>query len=131
MQPKVKFDFVCIFYANGVDQKVSIRGINHNLPEDRTVMTLFGERTRLDDYIRNYYVAKINSFDNLIHESAKLYIADSYPVKPDSYYSSTNYVVEIDLTSTAREVYQKFHSRFPGSAKPIVILKLYYVTRQV
>ena len=89
MQPKVKFDFVCIFYANGVDQKVSIRGINHNLPEDRTVMTLFGERTRLDDYIRNYYVAKINSFDNLIHESTKLYMADSYPVKPDSYYSCT------------------------------------------
>ena len=61
MEPKVELDFVCIFYADGVDQKVLIRGINHNLPEDRTVMTLFGERTSLNDYIRKFYVAQIKS----------------------------------------------------------------------
>ena len=51
MEPKFKLDFLCIFYADGVDQKVLIRGINHNLPEDCTVMTLFGESTSLNDFI--------------------------------------------------------------------------------
>ena len=51
MEPKFKLDFLCIFYADGVDQNVLIRGINHNLPEDCTVMTLFGESTSLNDFI--------------------------------------------------------------------------------
>ena len=67
MQPKVEFDPLCIFYADGIDLKVSIRGINHNLAKDRKIMNLFGERTTLDDYIRNFYAAKINSLNNLIY----------------------------------------------------------------
>ena len=63
----VEFDFLSVIYADGVDQMVWIRNVNQNLPEDRKVINLFDERTTLDDYIRNFYAAKINSLNNLIY----------------------------------------------------------------
>ena len=121
MQTMVEFDFLCVLYVDGIDQKVSISRVNYNLPEYSTVMTLF----------KISQVDEIYSLKNLIYLSARLFISVSDPAKPNSYYSSTNYVVEINLNSTAGVVLETFNSRFPGSGKPIVILKLYYVTRQI
>ena len=121
MQKMVEFDFLCVLYVDGIDQKVSISRVNHNLPEYSTVMTLF----------KISQVAEIYSLNNLIYLSARLFISVSDPAKPNSYYSSTNYVVEINQNSTAGAVLETFNSRFLGLGKPIVILKLYYVTRQI
>ena len=117
----VEFDFLSILYADGVDQMVWIRNVNQNLPEDRKVITVY----------KNSRVVEIFSFKNLTYDCAKLFIAVSDPAKPDCYYSSTNCVVEINLNSTAGAVLETFNSHFPGSAKPMVILKMYYVTRQI
>ena len=116
----VEFDFLCVLYVDGIDQKVSISRVNYNLPEYSTVMTLF----------KISQVAEIYSLNNLIHLNARLLISVSDPAKPDCYYSCTNNFVEINLNSTAGAVLQTFNSRFPGSAKPMVIFKLYYVRRQ-
>ena len=117
----VEFDFLSVIYADGVDQMVWIRNVNQNLPEDRKVITVY----------KNRRVVEIFSFKNLNYDCAKLFITVSDPAKPDCYYSCTDNVLEIGLNSTAKEVRQTFNSHFPGSAKPMVILKMYYVTRQI
>ena len=68
-------------------------------------------------------------FVQMICRSSSLFIAVSNPDwKPNCYYSCTTNVVQTELNSTAGEVCQKFKARFPGSVKPMVILKLHHTT---
>ena len=124
-QTMVVFDILFVVYENGEDKLISDRGVDRELPEDRTIMSVTGEGTRLVDVIRNLHKDEINPLNNLMYECAKLYIAD--PGHPDDYYCTAADIEEIDLNSTAGEMRQKFSDRFPGSDKPMVVLKLFYV----
>ena len=121
----VVFDILFVVYENGDDIFYSSRGVDRELPEDRTIMSVSGEGRRLVDVIRNTHKDDIDPLKRLMFQCAKLYIAD--PEHPDRYYINTAEVEEIDLNSTAGEVMQKFSERFPGSKKPMVVLKLFYV----
>ena len=127
----VQFDILFIFYANNKGKLISARGVDRQLPEDRTITTVDGVQTRLDDHVRRVHEAKFNPYNNLMYECAKLYIAVSNPQYESCHYCCTKDVVEVDLNSTAGEVRQKFESCFPGADKPMVILKLFYVTRRI
>ena len=119
----MEFDFLCVLYVDGVDQKIPISRVNHSVPEDCIVMDLF----------KISQVTEIYSLDNLISciDYASMFIAVSDPDwKPNCYYSCTTNVVQTELNSTAGEVRNKFKARFPGSVKPMVILKLYYTRKK-
>ena len=125
----INSDSLIIGYVDNSVEYVSERKVNINIPEDNKAIEWDGEGN-FDDYMRSVQEHQLRNL-NLTFESAKVYIAVSNPEFPDDYYAGTSNIEEIDLSSTAKEVYQKFHSRFPESVKPMIILKLYYVTRQI
>ena len=53
-----------------------------------------------------------------------MYIRDLQQERP-------NRVMEIDMNSTAGEILRLTKERIPWTVKPLVILKLFYVERQV
>ena len=125
-----KLDIMFICYTNGNLKFLSGKEVNQNISEDQKIVEWDGVGN-FSDFTRSWEEYELNlTEDNLLHKSAKMYITVSSSEFSDDYYASTSDVVEIDLNSTAGEVRQKFNSRFPESIKPMVILKLYYVTRQ-
>ena len=123
----LNFDSLTIGYIDNNLKYVSDRKVNTNIPEDNKVIEWNGEGN-YDDYIRSLRERQLR---NLLFECAKVYIAVSNPELLDHYYAGNSDIEEFDPNSTAKEVYQQFHSRFPESVKPMIILKLYYVTRQI
>ena len=121
------FDSLIICYTDSCLDFLTKREVNQNISEDAKIIELDGVGN-LDDYLRS--LLDLTEY-NLFFECAKLYIAVSNPELSDDFYEDTSDIEEINLNSTAKEAYQKFRSRFPGSAKPMSILKLYYVTRQI
>ena len=57
-----------------------------------------------------------------------MYIAD--PQHDDYNYGSADDLHEIDLYSTAGEIFQNSKKMFPLAEKPLVIVKLFYVSTQ-
>ena len=123
----INSDSLIIGYTDNSVEYVSERKVNINIPEDNKAIEWDGEGN-FDDYMRSVHEHQLR---NLSFECAKVFIAVSSPELSDRYYADTSNIEEIDPSSTAKEVYQKFHSRFPESVKPMIILKLYYVTRQI
>ena len=121
------FDSLIICYTDNCLDFMTKREVNQNFSEDAKIIELDGVGN-LDDYLRSLLDF---TEDNSFFECAKLYIAVSNPELSDDFYEDTSDIEEINLNSTVKEAYQKFRSRFPGSAKPMLILKLYYVTRQI
>lgn len=127
----VIFDILIISYANNAPKVLSPRGVNEDLSEDCKVMTASGESARLDDKVRRMHEANLNvAENNLMYKCTKLYVTASGPGISDNFFAVASDVVEIDLNATAGEAHRTFNSQFPGEDKPMVIVKLFYVTRQ-
>ena len=125
----INSDSLIIGYTDNSVEYVSERKVNINIPEDNKAIEWDGEGN-FDDYMRSVQEHQLRNL-NLTFESAKVYIAVSNSELSDHYYAGNIDIEEFDPNSTAKEVYQQFHSRFPESVKPMIILKLYYVTRQI
>ena len=62
------------------------------------------------------------------YEGTRLYLAD--PKHEDYYYESADDLQKIDMDLTAGEVIQKAKELFPFTEKPLVIVKMFYVSKQ-
>ena len=128
----IKFDILVISYADNAPKYLTPRGVNLELSEDHKIIIIDEIGTRLEDQVRSLHEPKLNMAENnLMYKCTKLYITVSLPGLSDHHYAVVNDAVEINLDSTAKAVHQMFKFCFPRFNKPMVILKLFYVTKQI
>ena len=118
------FDRLVIGYIDNIQEYMSDREVDTIFHEDDKVIDWEDYDPILDDYIIDL------EGRNLSFECAKVYIAVSKSELPDNCYEDTSDTEKIRSDITARAAYREFHRRFPGSVKPMVILKLFHVTKQ-
>ena len=128
----VKFYILVISYVDNTLRYLTLRGVNVELSEDHKIIIIDGIGTRLEDQVRSLHEPKLNMAENnLMYKCTKLYITVSLPGLSDHHYAVVNDAVEINLDSTAKAVHQMLKFCFPRSVNPMVILKLFYVTKQI
>ena len=131
----VRLDCLVLFYVN--DKWHSMPGRSSDL-EFRADEVFANSEPIAHHHFRKFYE------ENLRYEGSKLCVASSEAPdraienaggpkndrELDMHYARANNLQEMDVNSTAGEILQISNDLFPSAQKPLVVLKLYYVSRQ-